>query len=159
LSRNALLAGLPIANKNMKKDKMIYWVSTGIVCAVMTFSAINFSLDHPLGPGGSFAHLGFPEYFKIELTIAKILGVLALLVPNIPVKIKEFAYSGFAIVLVSGSIAHFSSGDGIMFVIDPLLFLGVLIVSYLYSNKLKGVRHEPKSGAASLFRDELAADS
>jgi hypothetical protein len=130
----------------MKKDKIIYWTTTGIVCAVMVFSAINFNIKNPLGPAfkdasgqaqSAFAHLGFPNYFKIELTVAKILGVLALLIPNIPPKIKEFAYFGFAITLISASIAHFSSGDGILFVIDPLIFLGILIVSYLYFNKIK----------------------
>jgi Zn-dependent protease with chaperone function len=122
----------------MKKDKIIYWTTTGIVCAVMLFSAINFSLNRPLGPGaGSFAHLGLPNYFKIELTVAKILGVLALLIPNIPTKTKEFAYFGFGITLISASIAHFASGDGIPFIIDPLLFLGALIVSYWYFNKIK----------------------
>jgi hypothetical protein len=82
--------------------------------------------------GESFAHLGYPDYFKTELTIAKILGVLALLIPSIPATLKEFAYFGFAIVLVSASIAHFSIGDGLMFVLDPLIFFGVLIVSYAY---------------------------
>jgi len=123
------------------KDKAIYWIATGIVCAVMVFSAINFNLENPVGPmKGAFAHLGFPDYFRIELTVAKTLGVLALLIPSIPPKAKEFAYAGFAITLVSASIAHFSSGDPLLFVIDPLLFLGALITSYVYFNKLN--RHE-----------------
>jgi hypothetical protein len=127
---------MPIGNVN--KAKAIYWTATGIVCAVMVFSAINFNLRNPLGPmKGAFAHLGFPDYFKIELTVAKICGVLALLIPGVPAKVKEFAYAGFAITLVSASIAHFSSGDGPLFVIDPLLFLGALAVSYWYFNRLK----------------------
>ena len=124
----------------MKRDRIIYWISTGIVCAVMAFSAYNFSMGEPFGPamykpGGAFAHLGLPGYFKVELTTAKVLGVLALLVPGIPPKVREFAYFGFAITLVSASFAHFSVGDGPMFVIDPLLFLGALIVSYRYFRK------------------------
>lgn len=104
----------------------------------MVFSIINFNLEDPVGPPeSSFAHLGLPDFFRIELTVAKTLGVLALLMPSIPSKIKEFAYFGFAITLISASIAHFSSGDGILFVIDPLLFLGVLIVSYLYLKRIK----------------------
>jgi hypothetical protein len=100
-----------ILDHTMRTDKIIYWTTTGIVCAVMTFSAINFSLSHPLAPGGmSFSHLGYPDYFKIELTIAKVLGVLALLIPGIPAEIREFAYFGFAITLVSATIAHFSCG-------------------------------------------------
>src|SRR2546422_10976637 len=109
----------------MTKDKMIYRTTTAIVCSVMVFSAINFNLKNPLGPlKGAFAHLGFPDYFRIELTIAKALGVFALLMPGIPTKAREFAYAGFAITLVSASVAHLSSGDPLLFVIDPLLFLG-----------------------------------
>lgn len=129
---------LPLSTRRLTADKTVYWVATGIVCSVMVFSAINFNLNNPLGPmKGAFAHLGFPDYFKIELTVAKMLGVLALLIPGIPPKVKEFAYAGFAITLVSASIAHFSSGDGILFVVDPLLFLGALIVSYRYFTKLR----------------------
>ena len=129
---------LTLSTRRLTADKTVYWVATGIVCSVMVFSAINFNLNNPLGPmKGAFAHLGFPNYFKIELTVAKILGVLALLIPGIPPRVKEFAYAGFAITLISASIAHFSSGDGILFVIDPLLFLGALIVSYLYFTKLR----------------------
>jgi len=76
------------------------------------------------------------EDFRIELTVAKALGVLALLTPGVPRKAKEFAYAGFAITLVSASIAHFAVGDSVPFVIDPLLFLGALITSYIYFNKL-----------------------
>ena len=111
--------------------RTIYWITTAIVCSVMVFSAINFNLRNPLGPmKGAFAHLGLPDYFRIELTIAKILGVLALLMPNVPYKIREFAYFGFGITLISASIAHFSSGDSLMFIVDPLIFLSLLIVSY-----------------------------
>src|SRR5258708_5725634 len=98
-----------------RKDKVIYRISTGIVCAVMVYSVINFNLKLPLAPPeGSFSHLGLPDYFRIELSIAKTLGVLALLLPKVPFKLREFAYFGFGITLVSASFAHFSSGDGIL---------------------------------------------
>ncbi|HYR89174.1 MAG TPA: DoxX family protein [Terriglobia bacterium] len=121
----------------MRRDKIIYWIMTGIVCSIMAFSAINFNLSHPFGPfERPFVHLGLPDYLRIELTVAKTLAVLALLIPSVPRKVKEFAYFGFGITLISASIAHFSVGDGIIFVIDPLLFFGALIVSYLYFNKI-----------------------
>ena len=122
----------------MKKDRLIYWITTGLLCAIMVYSAINFSLSKPIGPvdysleGGAFGHLHLPEYFKLELTTAKFLGVLALLLPGIPAKIREFAYFGFAITLISASIAHFSVGDSLLFIIDPMIFLGILCVSYWY---------------------------
>ncbi len=77
-------------------------------------------------PEGAFVHLQLPNYFRIELTIAKTLGVLALLIPSVPLKVKEFAYFGFAITLVSASIAHFAVGDAgrpplyAFYIIDPL---------------------------------------
>ena len=136
----------PIPIKNVGKAKAVYWTATGLVVAVMVFSAINFNLRNPVGPmKGAFVHLGFPDYFRIELTVAKICGVLALLVPGIPKKVKEFAYAGFAITLVSASFAHFSSGDGFLFVIDPLLFLGALAVSYRYFNKLETIESAAKT--------------
>lgn len=141
----------------MRKDKIIYWVATGIVCSVMVFSAINFNLKNPIGPmKGAFHHLGFPDYFRIELTVAKTLGVLALLIPGIPSKAKGFAYSGFAITLMSASIAHFSSGDSIPFIVDPLLFLGVLIASYVYFNKLNRQDRHPRGVLFKRGVDELA---
>jgi hypothetical protein len=123
----------------MSRPRLIYWTSTGIVCAVMIFSAVNFNLTHPIGPmKDAFHHLGLPDYFRIELTIAKVLGVLALVMPQVPFKVREFAYFGFAITLVSASIAHLSSGDSAMFVVDPLLFLGVLIISYAFACRRGG---------------------
>src|SRR5690606_32368685 len=126
-------------NIKMKKDRIIYWTTTGVVCAVMVFGIITFTFfDRVQYPEGAFVHLGLPHYFKIELTIAKILGVLVLLIPNIPPKIKEFAYFGFAITLISASIAHFSVGDVhrpplyFLYILDPLIFLGILAVSYSY---------------------------
>src|SRR5262245_12333367 len=102
----------PITEAEMSRNKRIYWIATGIVCAVMVYSAVNFNLENPLGPmKGAFRHLLLPDYFRIELTTAKVLGVLALLLPGVPVKVREFAYAGFAITLVSAAIAHFSVGD------------------------------------------------
>jgi hypothetical protein len=127
----------------MKRDKTIYWISTGIIIAVMLFSVINFTfIDRFPFPEGAFKHLQLPGYFKIELTIAKILGLLVLVLPNVPVRIKEFAYFGFAITLISATIAHSSTGDPFFpFIIDPVLFLVVLAVSYLYYHKIHSLQY------------------
>jgi DoxX-like family len=116
------------SSPSMKKDKIIYWTSTGIVAAVMLWSGFNFALVEK----GAFAHFGLPNWFRIELTVAKIAGALVLLIPAIPHKIKEFAYFGFALTLISAPIAHLSSGDSIWLVIGHLTFSTLLIVSYLY---------------------------
>jgi hypothetical protein len=129
--------------RSVNKDRIIYWTSTGVVALVMAFSVVNFIFnDHfpfPNGPESAFQHLRLPHYFKVELTTAKILGLVALLAPRVPRKVKEFAYFGFALTLVSAAIAHFSVGDArnlsVLYVLDPLFFLGVLAVSYAYWNE------------------------
>lgn len=133
-----------------KKDKVIYWIATGLVCGVMVYSAVNFNLKNPLGPmKDAFKHLGYPDYFRIELTTAKVLGVLALLWPGLPKKVREFAYAGFATTLASAAIAHFSVGDAWYFVVDPLVFLAALVTSYVYFEKRNRLEAVP---AASVDR-------
>lgn len=117
----------------MKKDKIVYWTATGIVAAIMAWSAVNFSINQQMR--GAFAHLGLPDWFRVELAVAKILGVVALLVPATPGKLKEFAYFGFALTILSACIAHISSGDGILRGLEPLIFLGFLTISYVYYHK------------------------
>ena len=122
----------------MKKYKTIYWIATGIVAGIMLWSALNFALNPEMKD--AFAHLGLPDWFRIELTIAKLLGVAALTLPMIPATVKEFAYFGFAIVLVSAAVAHLSSGDSVLLEIGHSSFLASLIVSYLYYHKLKDAK-------------------
>jgi len=136
-------------NSQIRREDIIYWLTTSAVCGVMVFSAINFNLKVPLGPmKDGFAHLRYPDYFRIELTAAKALGVLAMLIPGVPTKVKEFAYFGFGITLVSASIAHFSVGDPALFVVDPLLFLTALVVSYV----LFLTRHGDAAASVRVFR-------
>jgi hypothetical protein len=117
----------------MKRDKIIYWITTGIISSIMLLSAFYFAFSAEAK--GAFAHLGLPNYFRIELTVAKILAALALLIPAVPKRIKEFAYFGVAITIASAIVAHAASGDGFSHVVDPSIILGILVVSYVYHHK------------------------
>jgi hypothetical protein len=119
-----------------KKDQIAYWTTTGIVFGVMLWSAINFAFNPAMA--GAFAHLGLPNWFRLELTTAKFVGAFALLIPMVPHRIKEFAYAGFAITLISASIAHLSSGDPIYYPIAHSAFFVSLLVSYRYYHKRIG---------------------
>jgi hypothetical protein len=70
-------------------------------------------------------------------TVAKALGALALLIPATPPRIKEFAYFGFAITLISASIAHLSSGDSIALELGHMTVFFALVVSYVYDRKAR----------------------
>jgi hypothetical protein len=120
----------------VRRDQVIYWGTTGIVFAVMLWSAINFAFNPEMT--GAFAQFGLPNWFRVELTVAKTLGAFALLIPMVPHRIKEFAYSGFAITLMSASIAHLAIGDPIYYPIAHSMFFISLVVSNVYYHKRIG---------------------
>jgi hypothetical protein len=119
----------------MKSNKIIYWVSTAILGLMMLFSAYSYFTNPEMAQ--AFQHFGFPNYFRIELGTAKILGALVLLIPQIPARIKEWSYAGFAITFISAAIAHYSSGDPFSVIIMPITFLIILVVSYIYFHKTR----------------------
>jgi hypothetical protein len=86
-----------------------FWTFTGLFCLQIGFTAYA-QLQLPQ-VAEAFAHMGFPDYFRVELALAKLLGVVVLLAP-VPTRLKEWAYAGFAITLVSALVAHRSVGDG-----------------------------------------------
>ena len=86
-----------------------FWIANALFCLQIGFTAYA-QLRLPQ-VAAAFIHLGFPAYFRVELAWAKFLGVVLLLMP-VPARLKEWAYAGFAITLVSALIAHLSVGDG-----------------------------------------------
>jgi hypothetical protein len=92
-----------------KATTVVYWILTALFCLQIGFTAYA-QLRLPQ-VAEAFSHLGFPSYFRVELALAKLLGVFLLLAP-VAVRLKEWAYAGFGIVLASALIAHFSVGDG-----------------------------------------------
>jgi len=105
-------SALAPTDSNMPRSKAIvisYWIDTALFCLQMGFTAYA-QLRLPQ-VAAAFAHLGFPTYFRVELSLVKLLGVVLLLAP-VPARLKEWAYAGFAITLGSALIAHLSVGDG-----------------------------------------------
>ncbi len=97
----------------MKSSKGLvagFWISTALFALQMGFTAYA-QLRLPQ-VATMFAHLGFPAYFRVELSWVKLAGLAALLIPMVPARLKEWAYAGFAITLVSALIAHLAVGDG-----------------------------------------------
>lgn len=118
----------------MKTTKITYWASTAIVALMMTFSAYSY-FTNPMVKEG-FQHLGFPDYFRVELAIAKLMGAVLLLIP-IHQRIKEWAYAGFTVIFISAFIAHSASGDPTQNIIMPVIFLIPLAMSYFTYHKMQ----------------------
>lgn len=121
-----------------KTNKIIYWVTTGIISVMMLFSAFGYFTNPDMK--AAFVHLGFPDYFRIELGILKVLGAFALILPMVSNRIKSFAYFGFGLTFISATIAHLASGDPVSVALAPIVFLVILGVSFYFQNKLKLVK-------------------
>lgn len=124
-----------------KTDKVLYWSATSIV-ALMGFTAGILYFINPL-VAKEIENLGFPDYFRIELGAAKLIGATILIVPLFSNRIKEWAYAGFTIVFISAIIAHISI-EGFSTVINPVVSLSLLAISYLYFNKINKHKEEVK---------------
>ena len=96
--------------KRRKNIPLVYWIATSLFALQMAFTAYA-QLRIPQ-VAEAFTHLGFPDYFRIELSWLKLAGIVVLLVPASN-RLKEWAYAGFAITLGSALVAHFSLGDGV----------------------------------------------
>lgn len=119
----------------MKATKIIFWTTTSII---FLFEGVLPALTgHTDMAKQGIAHLGYPDYFRIELNILKVLGAIALILPMIPARIKEWAYFGFAINMLSAFIGH-AAVDGINGqTFFPLIVMAILITSYACYHKLQ----------------------
>lgn len=118
----------------MKKDKIIFWTATILI---FLFEGVMpaFTSQTELAKEG-IRHLGYPEYFGNALVVFKVLGSLILIIPQLPKRVKEWAYAGFAFDFIFASISH-TAVDGFTFnSIFPLIVFAVLIVSYVYYHKI-----------------------
>lgn len=110
--------------------KIIYWTMTGIVALMMIFSAAMYMTNPEIA--ANFAKMGFQDFFRVELAIAKVIGAIVLLIPMFPTRIREWAFAGFAITFISAFIAHISVGDPTSAAVMPLIMLAFLSVSHYY---------------------------
>ena len=118
----------------MKKEKIIFWTATTLI-ALFEGLLPALTSQTELAKEG-IRHLGYPEYFGNALVVFKVLGVLALIIPQVPQRVKEWAYAGFAFDFLFAAISH-GAVDGINGqTFFPLVVLGILAVSYMYYHKL-----------------------
>jgi len=118
----------------MKNNVILYWISTGFIALLEGVIPVFTSQSEMAKEG--IRHLGYPEYFGNVLVVFKILGVLALVLPNIPRRVKEWAYAGFAFDFLFAAISHGIVDGLIGQTFFPIIVLGVLIISYVYYHKL-----------------------
>lgn len=115
-----------------KRDKIIYWIFTGLIALFELSGA--FFINSEMAKEGT-RHLGLPEWFRWEVSIGHIIGGILLLIP-IQKRIKEWVYVAFGIDFISAFIAYLSIDGFGPNLLSPLVFLGLLIVSYIFYHKI-----------------------
>ncbi|PWT74833.1 MAG: DoxX-like family protein [Bacteroidetes bacterium] len=123
----------------MKNAKVFYWIFTILIAALMLFSAIPNILVTDQAVQFLSTHLGFPKYFIFFIGLAKLLGVIVILIPGFP-RLKEWAYAGLSYDLIGAIWSSRSVGDpigGTMFIVVALI---VLLLSYYFYHKKNQVR-------------------
>ena len=84
-----------------------------------------------------FASLGYPAYIIPFLSIAKILGLIAILIPKFP-RLKEWAYAGIVYDVIGAIYSQIALGNPFTHMLFPLLALAFVMGSYfLYHKKLQ----------------------
>lgn len=119
----------------MKTAKFIFWSTTGLLFLTQGILPIlTFKLPES---HEAMSHLGYPSYFGLMLAIFKLAGGLTLIIPQMPGRIKEWAYAGFALDFIAAFVSIIAvdgfGGDSFF----PVIAFAILTASYLSYHKLK----------------------
>jgi len=117
----------------MKRDQIIYYVSTGLLTLLMLFSAGMYIFNNE-AVQEMFISFGYPTYIIYPLAIAKLLGLFAIWNPKFNT-LKEWAYAGFFFDFLLAFFAHKMIGDGEE--MGAIMAFVLVIVSYIFSKRIK----------------------
>lgn len=118
----------------MKKDKILFWTATSVIIFVEGVG--NVATFNQQYAKEIVYNLGYPEYFRVAMSIFKLLGVVILVAPKIPTWIKEWAYAGFFINTTFAFISYWSVKGVGSDLIFPVFVMTCLLLSYYYFKKI-----------------------
>jgi len=108
-------------NSTSKRDTILFWVFTGLFSGFMLMSTIPNIMSTPEWVE-IFKQLGYPLYMLPFIGVAKLLGIIALLVPGFH-RLKEWAYAGMFFDLTGAVYSGLAVGG-----FDPLML--IMLVPY-----------------------------
>ena len=131
------------AGRNDSRGLVVaFWIFTALFCLEMSFTAY-YELARLPEAAQAFTRLGFSgASFRVELSWAKVIGVIALLIPMRPARgfiyvIKEWAYAGFAFNLLSALIAHIAISDRTAAIVPSSITSVLWVLSYFFWRRLQ----------------------
>jgi uncharacterized membrane protein YphA (DoxX/SURF4 family) len=136
----------------MKKTNIFYWIFTGLFGLLMFFSAVPDVLSSPVAIEGMHNGLGYPAYFVPFIGVAKILGVIAILVPGFP-RLKEWAYAGLFFDLIGATYSIIAVGNisGVGFMVLPFALGITSYVLYIKRRRLQQQQVEITNRTTAAF--------
>ncbi|NHF58527.1 DoxX family protein [Flavobacteriaceae bacterium TP-CH-4] len=113
-----------------KRNKIIYWIATVWLSLGMVSTGVVqlIPLDEE---AEKMAQLGYPLYLLSIIGIWKLLGIIAVLIPKLPL-VKEWAYAGFAFLMSGAIFSHLAVNDGLMEYFGATLLLILTVVSWYF---------------------------
>ncbi len=118
----------------MKATKIIYWTCTGLFAFMMLGSSIPDILSSEIAVKGMHEDLGYPLYLIPFIGVAKVLGVIAILIPGSHL-IKEWAYAGLFFDLTGATYSIFSVDSPAANWAFMIIPIGLGILSYTFYHK------------------------
>jgi len=124
-----------------KTINILYWTFTVLFSLLMLFASVGGLQPTPDTIKVMHDGMGFPVYFIQFISIAKVLGVIAILIPNLRKGVKEWAYAGLFFDLSGAVYSGFAAAGKF----DPLMLTLILwivpgILSYYYWKKISHLR-------------------
>ena len=117
-----------------KRNIIIYWIATiWLSLGMLSTGVVQLFKLEGNGPGSlaSMTKLGYPEYFVTLLGIAKVLGVVVLLIPRFPL-LKEWVYAGFFFMMSGAIFTHIAAGNPVSEIFPSLLLLVLVVISWYF---------------------------
>ena len=118
----------------MKNKNLLYWIVTILFGAFMIFTAIPDLTLEAKAVEMLNGDLGYPLYFIRFIGVAKIIGAIAILIPQFR-RIKEWAYAGLFFALFAAGVSIYATSKDIMGVLFMSAIIGVLFLSYFLWHK------------------------
>ena len=120
----------------MKKTRITFWVATIFIFLFEGIMPVSTLLFAPEYANAGTKPLGYPDYFAVALIICKFLGALAITLPFVPGKLKEWAYAGITFNLIFAAISHLVVDGNIGFILLPVVIMIILALSYFCRERL-----------------------
>lgn len=119
-----------------KTVNILYWVFTVLFAGLMIFSSVGGIQPNEQVKEIFVKDLGYPVYFVQFISIAKIIGSIAILIPGLNKSVKEWAYAGLFFDLAGAVYSGIAVGGKF----DPMMLTMLIwivpgILSYYYWKK------------------------